>query len=166
MLFVLMLSGCMASAINFEERRELPVPLEITLAAEERVNLTAGGRPSPIVVRLFELSNNTQFLAADYFALMGQDGVPIGGDILTSDEHVLLPGEVKMVRKRAALKSRYLGIVAGYSDLSTSTWRLITPLPDPYLAGRVWSRSVSPTKHLFVVLSERGLAVYEKPPKK
>jgi len=159
-----MMSGCGATKLG--ERQELPVPLEITLAAEERVNLTTGGRPSPIVVKIFELSNNTQFLSADYFALMGQDGVPLGGDMLTSEEHILLPGEVRMIRKRAALKSRFLGVIAGYRDLSSSTWRAVTPIPEPYLEGRVWTKTVSPTKHLFVVLGERSITIHEKQPGK
>jgi type VI secretion system protein VasD len=159
----LVLSGCGAvGSLRLDERKELPVPLEITLAAEERVNLATGGRPSPIVVRLFELSHESQFLSADYFALMGQDGVPLGGEMLASEEHVLLPGEVKMVRKRAMPKTRFLGVVAGYRDLSSSTWRAITPIPEPYLEGRVWTKTVSPTKFLFVVMGERGVTIQEK----
>jgi len=158
--FVWTLSGC--GAIRPEERRELPVPLEITLVAEERVNLAAGGRPSPIVVRVFELSRDSRFLSADYFALMGQEGVPLDKEMLTSEEHILLPGEVKMIRKRAALETRFLGVVAGYRDLSSSVWRAVTPIPEPYLEGRVWTKTVSPTKHLFVVLDERGVTIREK----
>ncbi|MCL2163308.1 MAG: type VI secretion system lipoprotein TssJ [Oscillospiraceae bacterium] len=162
--FVLALSGC--GSLKLDERRELPIPLEVTLAAEERVNLATGGRPSPIVVRLFELSHSTQFLSADYFALMGQDGVPLGGEMLTSEEHIMLPGEVKMVRKRAALKTRFLGVIAGYRDLASSTWRAVVPIPEPYLEGRVWTKTVSPTKYLFVVLGERGMTIHEKQPGK
>jgi type VI secretion system protein VasD len=148
------------------ERPELPVPLEITMGAAERVNPTAAGRPSPIVVRLFELSNDAQFLSADYFVLMGQGGVPLGEEMLTNDEYNLLPGETRMVRRRAALNSRFLGVVAGYRDLTGSTWRAVAPLPAPYLAGRVWSNSESPTKRLYVVLGERGVAIYEEQPGK
>jgi type VI secretion system protein VasD len=151
--------------LKLEERQELPVPLEITLGASEGVNPNIEGRPSPIVVRLFELSSDTRFMAADYFELMGQDGAPLGEEMLVSEEYILLPGEVRIVRKRAADNSRFLGIAAGYRDLTGSVWRAIAPLPEPYLAGRVWSNSVSPLKRLYVVLGERGAAIYEELPK-
>jgi type VI secretion system protein VasD len=160
MLAGVMLSGC--GIFKTDERRELPVPLEISLVAVDRVNPTAEGRPSPVVVRVFELSTDTQFLAADYFELMGQGGSPLGEAMLTSEEFILLPGEVRQVRKRAASKSRFLGIVAGYRDLANSTWRIIAPLPEPFLEGRVWTNSVSPTKRLFVRLGERGATFYEE----
>jgi type VI secretion system protein VasD len=159
------LSGCgLFGALKPEERQELPVPLEITLGAAERVNPNFEGRPSPIVVRVFELANDTRFLSADYFELMGQDGTPLGDEMLVSEEYILLPGEVRVVRKRAAANSRFLGIVAGYRDLAGSAWRAIAPLPAPYLAGRVWTNSVSPTKRLYVVLGEGGATIYEEQP--
>jgi len=158
--FALSLSGC--SFLKPDKREELPVPLEITLGAAERVNPSVSGRPSPIAVRLFELTKETKFSTAGYFELMAEDGkAALGEELLTSEEFILLPGEVRVIRKRAASDSRFLGIVAGYRDLSGSTWRALEPLPAPYLEGRVWSRKVSPTKRLYVVLGERGVTVRE-----
>jgi type VI secretion system protein VasD len=162
----LSLSGCgLFGTLKPEARPELPVPLEITLGAAERVNPTEAGRPSPIKVKMFELSNDARFLSADYFELMGQDGAPLGEDVLVSEEFILLPGEVRVVRKRAESNSKFLGIVAGYRDLSGSAWRTIAPLPEPYLAGRLWTNNVSPTKRLYVTLGERGVTIYEEQPK-
>lgn len=156
------LTGCsVMQMFRTEERKQLPVPLEITLSAVERVNPTKDGRPSPIVVRLFELSNNAVFQSADFFALMDQEGASLGNDMLNSEEYILIPGEVRVVRKRAAPNSRFLGVVAGYRDLSSTNWRAVTPLPAPHLAGRFWSRSVSPTKRLYVVMGEGGIMVHE-----
>lgn len=161
----LVLSGCSlfgGAAVNAGERERLPVPLEITLGALENVNPTAAGRPSPIVVRVFELASDSRFQAADYFELMGAGNVSLEGDVLSSEEHTLLPGEVRVVRRRAALQSKFLGIVAGYRDLGSSVWRTATPLPEPYLAGRLWSNSISPTKRLSVVLDKGGVMVREE----
>ena len=162
---ILFLSGCgLSGALKPEERQGLAVPLEITLGAAERVNLNTEGRPSPIVVRVFELANDTRFLSADYFELMGQDGTPLGEEMLVSEEYILLAGEIRVVRKHAAANSRFLGIVAGYRDLASSAWRAIVPLPAPHFAGRVWTHSVSPTKRLYVMLGEGGATIYEEQP--
>lgn len=160
----LALSGCgLGPKMNTGEREKLPIPLEITLGALEDVNPAATGRPSPIVVRVFELANESRFQAADYFDLMGQGNVSLEGDVLSSEEYTLLPGEVRLVRKRASLQSNFVGVVAGYRDVGSSTWRAVVPLPAPYLAGRLWTNSVSPTKRLFVVLSKKAVVIREEP---
>lgn len=157
---VILLSGC--SALKPDKREELPVPLEITLGAAERVNPSANGRPSPIAVRLFELTKETKFSTAGYFELTTDDGkAALGEELISSEEFILLPGEVRVIRKQAAPDSRFLGIVAGYRDLSGSTWRALESLPAPHLEGRVWSRKASPTKRLYVMLGERGVTVRE-----
>jgi len=156
------LSGCsFLGMFQQQERKELPVPLEITLGAAERVNPTEDGRPSPIVVRVFELANNASFMSADFFVLMSDGGASLGEELLNSEEYVLIPGEVRVIRKRAAPNSRFLGIVAGYRDLTNTSWRAAAALPAPHLAGRLWSRAVSPTKRLYVVMGERGVIVRE-----
>lgn len=159
------LSGCPSGVkVNTGDREKLPIPLEITLGALENVNPTTAGRPSPIIVKIFELSNDSRFQSADYFELMGQGAASLEGDELSSEEHVLLPGEVKVVRKRAMLESKFLGVAAGYRDLGGSTWRAVVPLPEPYLAGRLWTQSVSPTKRLFIVLDKNGVVIEEEEP--
>jgi type VI secretion system protein VasD len=157
---VMVLSGC--SLFGSDERKELPVPLEITLGAAERVNPSVDGRPSPIAVRVVELSSDTKFSALGYFELTSEDGkAALGEDVLSSEEFVLLPGEARVLRKRAAPKSRFLGVVAGYRDLTGSNWRSVAPLPAPYVEGRLWSRKESPTKRLYVVFGEKGVTIRE-----
>lgn len=144
--------------------RTLPREITLTLSVAERVNPTAEGKPSPIMVRLFELADNAQFSSADYFALIGQGGVPLGKEMLTTEEYVLMPGEAKVMRKRLMPTSRYLGVVAGYSRLNGRVWRAIAPLPAPYPAGQEQGRSASPARRLSVMLRERGVFIREERP--
>jgi len=157
----LVFSGCGPLKVKTDEREKLPIPLEITLGALEDVNPTVAGRASPIVVRVFELANESRFQAADYFELT-EGKVTLEGDVLSSEEHTLLPGEVRVIRKKASLESNFLGVVAGYRDLGSSSWRAVVPLPAPYLAGRLWTKSVSPTKRLYVVLGKSGVVIQEE----
>jgi type VI secretion system protein VasD len=113
---------------------------------------------------VFELANNAQFSSADYFALIGQGGVPLGKEMLTSEEYVLMPGEVKVTRKRLMPTSRYLGVVAGYNRLNGRVWRAIAPLPAPCPAGQEQGDSASPARRLFVMLRERGVLIHVERP--
>lgn len=158
-------SGCgLTGVLKPEERQQLPVPLEITIGAAEDVNPNVNGRPSPIVVKVFELASDARFLAADYFQLRGQAAEVLGEDLLSAEEYMLVPGEIQLVHKRADLNSRFLGIYAAYGNRTGGTWRAIAALPAPYLAGRLWTRSVSPTKYLYVLLGKSGATIYEERP--
>ncbi|WP_445954504.1 type VI secretion system lipoprotein TssJ [Thauera sp. SDU_THAU2] len=50
----LSVGGCSLPA-----RQELPVPVEISIAASESLNPTEQGRPSPVLLRIYELSGRT-----------------------------------------------------------------------------------------------------------
>lgn len=151
-----LLSGCATSV-----RPELPIPVEIAIAASERLNPTEEGRPSPVVVRIYELSNQTWFQAADFFELIGMREAPKNEEILDMQEFVAIPGEVRVVRKRANLATRAIGVVAGYRDMDTGAWRSLVPLPPPHQAGRLWSRNLSPERRYQIILGERSVDIRE-----
>lgn len=142
-------------------RQELPVPLEITVMAAENANPASNGRPSPIVVTLFELSGVSGFQAADFFSLQQTDGGALADEFVSAEQHILLPGEAKVVRRQAALHSRFVGITAGFRDLENSVWRASASIPPPYVAGRVVTAGSSPTKKLYVVITDNAVIVRE-----
>lgn len=151
-----LLTGC-AGAV----RPELPIPVEIAIAASERLNPTEAGRPSPVVVRIYELSNQTWFQAAGFFELIGMQDAPKNEEVLDMQEFVAVPGEVRVVRKRANLATRAIGVVAGYRDMDTGAWRSVAPLPSPHQAGRLWSGSLSPERRYQIILGERSVDIRE-----
>jgi len=163
----LALVGCGGPKLKAGEREQLPIPMEITVGAQADVNPAADGRPSPVFVRVFELANDSRFQSADYSELIRQDSVTLEGDVLSSEERSLIPGEGWVVRKRASLQTKFLGVAAGYRD-TNSIWRAVTPMPEPYLAGRLWTKSVSPTMRLYVRLDGSGVTLFreEELPKK
>lgn len=142
-------------------RQELPVPLEITVYAAENVNPAENQRPSPVLVSVFEMSGTTAFQSVDFFALQQPESAVLGEELIHSEQQVLLPGETRVIRRTAAPRSRYLGVVVGFRDLEGSVWRAIAPLPAPYLAGRVVSGGVSPTAKLYVVITDRSVVIRE-----
>jgi type VI secretion system protein VasD len=150
------LGGCATSA-----RPELPIPIEIAIAASERLNPTEEGRPSPVVVRIYELSNQTWFQAADFFELIGMREAPKNEEILDMQEFIAVPGEVRVVRRRANLATRAIGVVTGYRDIDTGAWRSVVQMPPPHQAGRLWSWNVSPERRYQIILGERSVDIRE-----
>jgi type VI secretion system protein VasD len=142
-------------------RPDLPVPLELGFVAGADVNPTANGRPSPIKVRVFELAEVGGFRSADYFSLTGENRSAVDG-VIDVQEFVMMPGELRVVRRHASVRARYLGVVASYRDLEGSVWRTVVALPAPHQGGRLWSRGSSPERRYQVELAARGLTIVEQ----
>lgn len=61
------------------------------------------GRPSPIVVRLFELKHPVTFENADFFSLYERAKETLAPDLVASEEIELRPGESEHPRPQNAL---------------------------------------------------------------
>jgi len=151
---VLLVSGCFSSV-----RQELPVPVEISIAASESLNPTEQGRPSPVLLRIFELSGQTFFQSADFFTLLGEMEDAQHAEVIKVHEFMLMPGEVRLLRRRTELNTRFLAVAAAYQDLTGSLWRSLAVVPPPYRAGRLWSANVSPEQRYRVVVGKKRVAI-------
>lgn len=152
----MVLSACSGSV-----RKELPVPFELTIVASERLNPTELGRPSPVVVKVFELADRGFFRSADIFTLLGDEGAAPHAEVIDVQGFSMMPGEIRVVRRLATLGARYIGVVAGYRDIERSVWRDVAVLPPPYYAGRLWSDGVSPERKYDVLIGERAVTIRE-----
>lgn len=102
--------------------------LDLTLAASEEVNPDLHGRPSPVVVQLFELKHPVAFEHADFFTLYGHAEQALPKDWVSSEELELRPGEQVALKLRSEPQSRYVGIIAAYRDLPHVQWRWVLAL--------------------------------------
>ncbi|MGJ7515829.1 type VI secretion system lipoprotein TssJ [Pseudomonas baetica] len=97
--------------------------LNLKLTGSDQLNPDLNGRPSPIVVRLFELKHPVTFENADFFSLYERARESLAPDLLTSEELELRPGEIVEMKLRVEEGSRYVGILAAYRDLPKTQWR-------------------------------------------
>ncbi len=94
-----------------------------TLQADESLNPDINGRPSPLVVRLYELKSLSVFNSADFFNLFEQDVALLGDELQMRDEMAFQPGETKTLERDVRPDTRYLGIVGAYRDIENARWR-------------------------------------------
>lgn len=105
--------------------------LNLTLTASERLNPDLNGRPSPIVVRLYELKHPVAFENADFFSLYERAKESLAPDMVATEELELRPGQTVDLKLSVQEGSRYVGVLAAYRDLPEASWRYtlqITPL--------------------------------------
>jgi type VI secretion system protein VasD len=121
-LIFLFASGCASSPEKTDKAR-------MTISALPAVNPDANGRPSPIVVRVYQLKAEDKFSDADFFELFDDDQKVLGADILGREEVTLSPGEDREVEYAVKRDAKFVGVMAAYRDIRNSQWRVVKPAP-------------------------------------
>jgi type VI secretion system protein VasD len=107
----------------------IPTLINVEVIASLKVNPNNINRPSPIVVRLYELKSLTAFNSADFDSLFNNDKALLGDDLVKQEQFTLRPGGQKIYRNEPSEESHYLGAVAAYRNIDRAAWRTSAPLP-------------------------------------
>jgi len=102
--------------------------LTVNIQAAEDVNPDLQGRPSPIVVHLYELKSVETFNSLDYTSLTDPSGAALGADRLNGLQTVVAPGGFSLQELEIDAATSAIGIVAGYRDIDNASWRQAVPV--------------------------------------
>lgn len=91
-------------------------------------NPSTGGAPSPVAVKVFELTATAKFERADVFALTEREQQTLGTDSLGSQEFVLSPSEARTVVIEPKPTVQSIGVVALFRDIDQAQWRAVAPI--------------------------------------
>jgi len=97
--------------------------IEAQITASPLANPDIKGRPSPIVVHLYELKALGGFEAADFYGLFENDKALLGGDLAAEESFYLQPGENKLYRSIVESETKYLAATAAYRNLNQAIWK-------------------------------------------
>ncbi len=102
-----------------------PTLVEAKIVASPQANPDSRKRPSPVVVRVYELKGRAQFDAADFISLFERDKDVLGSDLIARDEFVLKPGETKDLNRQPQAEAKFLAVLVGFRDLEKARSRAI-----------------------------------------
>jgi type VI secretion system protein VasD len=105
-----------------------PKVLTIDVLAAANLNPSVSGRPSPVVVRVYELKASAPFEAADFVSLFDKDQSVLGGDLVARDEFALAPGESMAIKRDLGVGSKFIAVMVAFRDLERAKWRAVVPL--------------------------------------
>lgn len=122
-LLVLAMAGCLSTPPK-------PSNVKLTLRATSDVNPDGNGRPSPVVVRVYQLKTDVAFAGAEFFALYDDEKKALGADLIAkSDEFTLGPGDSNPAPIAVAPDAKFIGVIAAFRDYRNAQWRVITKAP-------------------------------------
>jgi type VI secretion system protein VasD len=97
----------------------------MTLSASADTNPDGSGRPSPIVVRVYQLKTDAAFAGSEFFALFDDEQKVLGAELITRDEFMLSPSELRTIDVALSGETRYVGVLAAFRDFRNSQWLLL-----------------------------------------
>jgi type VI secretion system protein VasD len=99
-----------------------------SIQASAQINPSVSKRPSPLLVRVYELKTAASFNTADFMSLYQHDQTDLAGDLVAKEEYVMEPGETKAFTKTLSPDTRFLGVMAAYRDIEHAKWRTIVAI--------------------------------------
>lgn len=123
-----------------------PSRLRVEILASADANRGPGGKPLPVVVRVYELRGQGAFTTADFFSLYDRETEVLGQDLIARDEVTLAPGQFLPLERPLEPDAAYLGVLAAFRDLDHSHWReplRLKPGTDNDILVEVGAKAVS-----------------------
>ena len=77
---------------------------------------------------MYELKATALFESTDFVTLFEKDQAALGPELLSREEFVLRPDDVKAINKTLSPDARFIGVVAGFRDLDRARWRVSAPI--------------------------------------
>ncbi|WP_114783680.1 type VI secretion system lipoprotein TssJ [Vibrio tetraodonis] len=127
LLILLFLSGC-SMWEQFKESSGITPEtssIELVIEASPELNVRKMGQPSPVILRIHELSSPVLFRNLDFFALFDNDKASLGDEYIKRYEYQLKPGEQIHQVLELDPATRALGFSAAFRDINGSSWRKI-----------------------------------------
>ena len=106
-----------------------PPLLRGSITVDSNVNPDRAGRPSPIVVRVYELKSVAAFNGADFFALFDSEQATLSGELVGREEFQLQPAETRQYQRQLQPETKFIGVVGAFRDLEQARWRQTAPVP-------------------------------------
>ncbi|QCB99740.1 type VI secretion system lipoprotein TssJ [Cupriavidus necator H16] len=150
-LLGLFAASVLGSACSTAPAQREQMKLDLAVSAKDTVNPDDKGRPSPVLVRVYELKTDSAFENADYYSLEKSDKTLLTQDLLARDEFILRPGESRDIERKLNPDTQAIGILVGYRELGKATWRSVYKLPPAPDAA--WYRMAIPARKVKLQVS-------------
>jgi type VI secretion system protein VasD len=119
----LTLNGCGSDPKKEEPKPPPETKINVRISVSSLVNPDIDGRPSPVVLRLYELKNIGKFEEADFYKLFEDHEGALGSDLVASEKFHFKPGDTKTLDHTVSSDTKYIAVTASFRNFNQSVWR-------------------------------------------
>ena len=128
LLLLFTLTGCSSEPKQIQPSQPQHPTLSVSIEASSTINPDGNSRPSPLVIRLYQLRSNGVFENSDFFSLYDNEISLLGKDISSRDELEIAPGEHFELSRELAAETRYIGVISAYRNIENARWKSSIPV--------------------------------------
>lgn len=123
-IFVLLaFTGCSTNPMTI-----FPTKIKAQILASHEINPDSNNRPSPLVVRVYELNSAATFNSVEFFQLYDEEAATLGGDLIARQEFEISPGEGRELMFKPQENTRVFGVLAAFRNIDQAIWRAAVEL--------------------------------------
>ena len=126
LLVCLSLTGCLS--VTVEEELAPAAKFNLAVSSHPLTNLDLSGRPSPTVVRVYQLRKEVDFKEAGFFDLYDQDKALLAGDLVAREELIVIPGSFLSQQFMLASETKFVAVMAAFQDTANAIQKQIIPV--------------------------------------
>jgi len=105
-----------------------PTVIQADFSVSDDVNPDMSDRPSPIVLRIYELKSLGNFEAADFYTLLENYESALGTDLVSTEQFHLSPGETQFYNNTTSAETHFVAVIAAFRKLDKSVWKASIPI--------------------------------------
>ncbi len=117
LLLAVFISSCSPSADN---------TLTLNFITTEDLNPDVEGRPSPIVIFIYQLKNKDYFISKDFLSLYEND--LLGDDMISKREVEIKPSQTYKFQDTLEKVTKFVGVIGAYRNINQAHWRQVIPI--------------------------------------
>lgn len=105
-----------------------PTTIQLTVIGAKALNPDPNGRPSPVMLRLYQLGPSDAFANADFFQVIDQDKATLGPTLLDRQELAVPPDSRQTVTVQPKPDVKTLAVAAAFRAYEEAGWRALQPI--------------------------------------
>ena len=105
-----------------------PTTIQLTVVGAKALNPDPNGRPSPVMLRLYQLGPSDAFANADFFQVIDQDKATLGPTLLDRQELAVPPDSRQTVTIQPKPEVKTLAVAAAFRAYEEAGWRAMQPI--------------------------------------
>ncbi|WP_451975629.1 type VI secretion system lipoprotein TssJ [Azospirillum endophyticum] len=105
-----------------------PTTIQMTVVGASALNPDPNERPSPVMLRLYQLGPSDAFANADFFQVIDQDKATLGPTLLDRQELAVPPDSRQTVTIQPKPDVKTLAIAAAFRAYEKAGWRAMLPI--------------------------------------
>jgi type VI secretion system protein VasD len=107
--------------------KETKLVSEVVAAAT--INPNRRGAPQPVKIHIFYLAQDEKFMQAAFGDLANPESKLLGDELVRRAEQLVGPGETLKLDEKFDEATKFIGVIAEFTDLEKASWRGIVAVP-------------------------------------